>query len=73
MSGGFDPLVPREIDRPTIVPLDADVTQGEIAALLDDAKIFARPSDPAQLDSWRGQLTAWREGARERHGDSAAL
>ena len=27
MSGGFDPLVPRELDRPTIVPLDADVTQ----------------------------------------------
>ena len=68
MSGGFDPLVPREIDRPTIVPLDADVAEGEIAALLDDAKIFAAPSDPAQLERWRGQLTAWREGARERHG-----
>jgi hypothetical protein len=68
VSGGFDPLVPRELDRPTVVPLDADVTQGEIAALLDDAKIFAAPSDPAQLEAWRGQLSSWREGARHRHG-----
>jgi len=34
VSGGFDPLVPRELDRPTSVPLDAAVTEGEIAARL---------------------------------------
>ena len=68
MSGGFDPLVPREIDRPTMVPLDADVTKGEIADLLDDAKMFAAPSDPADLDRWRAQLASWRAGARQRHG-----
>jgi hypothetical protein len=68
VSSGFDPLVPREIDRPTVVPLDADVRQGEIATLLDDAKIFAAPADPADLDRWRAQLASWRDGARERHG-----
>ncbi|KQZ86135.1 hypothetical protein ASD56_07705 [Microbacterium sp. Root166] len=68
MSGGFDPLVPRELDRPTVVPLDEDVTGGETAARLDDAKIFAAPADPADLDRWRAQLAAWRAGAIERHG-----
>lgn len=68
MSGGFDPLVPRELDRPTPVPLDADVTRGDAALALDDAKIFVAPSDPADLPRWREQLAAWREGARARHG-----
>ncbi|MFB8891602.1 SUMF1/EgtB/PvdO family nonheme iron enzyme [Microbacterium plantarum] len=68
MSGGFDPLVPREIDRPTPVPLDADVRSGDAATVLDDAKIFVAPTDPADLGAWRAQLTVWREGARERHG-----
>lgn len=68
MSGGFDPLVPREIDRPTPVPLDADVRSGDAAVVLDDAKIFVAPTDPADLGAWRAQLTTWREGARERHG-----
>jgi hypothetical protein len=68
VSGGFDPLVPREIDRPTSVPLDVDVTAGDPATALDDAKIFIAPSDPAELDAWRAQLIAWREGARARHG-----
>lgn len=68
MSSGFDPLVPREIDRPTVVPLDADVTQGEEAERLDDAKIFVGPADAADLPAWRAQLTAWRDGARLRHG-----
>ncbi|MEU1972202.1 SUMF1/EgtB/PvdO family nonheme iron enzyme [Microbacterium sp. NPDC019599] len=71
MSGGFDPLVPREIDKPAILPLEADVTRGELATLLDDAKIFAAPTDPADLDRWRAQLDAWRAGARERHGAPA--
>lgn len=68
MSGGFDPLVPREIDRPTILPLDVDVTRGDVAVRLDDAKIFAAPADPADRDRWRTQLAAWRAGARQRHG-----
>lgn len=68
MSGGFDPLVPREIDRPTAVPLDADVMSGAAAEALDDAKIFVAPQDPADLPAWRAQLTRWREGARRRHG-----
>jgi len=68
MSGGFDPLVPREIDRPTAVPLDADVTQGDAALALDDAKIFVAPDDPADVAAWRAQLERWREGARRRHG-----
>ncbi|KAA9148463.1 formylglycine-generating enzyme family protein [Microbacterium lushaniae] len=68
MSGGFDPLVPREIDRPTPVPLGVDVTAGDAATALDDAKIFIAPTDPADLGAWRAQLTAWREGARARHG-----
>ena len=68
MSGGFDPLVPRELDRATFVPLDEDVTEGEPAALLDDAKIFAAPTATAQLDRWRSQLASWRAGARERYG-----
>lgn len=58
MSGGFDPLVPRELDRPTPVPLDADVTSGDAALALDDAKIFVAPSDPADLPRWREQLAA---------------
>ncbi|MDF2580371.1 MAG: hypothetical protein K0S49_1950, partial [Microbacterium sp.] len=68
MSGGFDPLVPREIDRPTPVPLGIDVRSGDAALVLDDAKIFVAPTDPADVEAWRAQLTAWREGARERHG-----
>lgn len=71
MSGGFDPLVPREIDRPTPVPLGVDVAAGDAAALLDDAKIFVAPTDPADADAWRAQLAAWREGARARHGAPA--
>lgn len=70
MSGGFDPLVPREIDLPTAVPLEGDVAAGDLALALDDAKIFAAPSDPELLPRWRAQLAAWREGARARHGAS---
>lgn len=68
MSGGFDPLHPRELDRPTAVPLDGDLSDGESARALDDAKIFAAPEDPAELDRWRAQLSSWRAGARQRHG-----
>lgn len=73
MSSGFDPLHPRELDRPTAVPLRSggaliDVTSGEAALTMDDGKIFVAPPDPAQLDDWRAQLRSWREGARARHG-----
>lgn len=71
MSGGFDPLHPRPLDLPTSVPLDTDLTSGAAAIALDDAKIFAAPTDVAELPRWRTQLTAWRDGARERHGDTA--
>ncbi|MFG6444385.1 SUMF1/EgtB/PvdO family nonheme iron enzyme [Microbacterium sp. P07] len=69
MSGGFDPLQPRELDRPTVVPLDVDLASGPAAEVLDDAKIFAAPLDTADLPRWRTQLAAWREGARRRHGE----
>ncbi|GHD44721.1 hypothetical protein D9V29_02925 [Mycetocola manganoxydans] len=69
MSGGFDPLHPRELDLPTRVPLDVDLSEGDAATVLDDAKIFAAPADPADFDRWRAQLAAWRDGARRRHGE----
>ncbi|MGZ4152197.1 MAG: hypothetical protein ACXVP3_07115, partial [Actinomycetota bacterium] len=53
MSAGFDPLVPRPIDRPT--PIDGD---------LDRAKIIAAPDDPADWPGWRAALTRWRDTAR---------
>ncbi|MFJ2298964.1 SUMF1/EgtB/PvdO family nonheme iron enzyme [Oerskovia paurometabola] len=77
MSYTFDPLVPRPIDLPTVVPLDAvtgataDATQ-DLAAL-DQAKIFAAPDDPAQWAAWRERLEAWRTDARERHGFTGAV
>ncbi len=64
MTYAFDPLVPREIDLPTTVPLDPDAD----LSVLDDAKIFEVPADPAQWPRWRAQLTRWRTEARERLG-----
>jgi enterochelin esterase-like enzyme/formylglycine-generating enzyme required for sulfatase activity len=60
----LDPLVPRGIDLPTAVPLDpgADLTT------LDDGKILAAPTDPADLPRWRARLEQWRRQARERIG-----
>ncbi|WP_053205108.1 SUMF1/EgtB/PvdO family nonheme iron enzyme [Jiangella muralis] len=56
----LNPYVPRPIDRPAAVPLapDADL------AVLDEAKIFAAPDDPADWPAWRAALTRWRDGAR---------
>ncbi|WP_435742587.1 SUMF1/EgtB/PvdO family nonheme iron enzyme [Microbacterium sp. PMB16] len=68
MSGGFDPLHPRELDLPTAVPLSTDVAEGDAAFALDDAKIFAAPTDRADVEQWRAQLAAWRTGALRRHG-----
>jgi hypothetical protein len=58
----FDPLVPRPIDRPTVLPLDGalDPATGDIA------KIFAAPDDPADWPAWRAALTRWRTEARKR-------
>ncbi|MCQ1999951.1 SUMF1/EgtB/PvdO family nonheme iron enzyme [Arthrobacter zhaoxinii] len=67
MSGGFDPLRPREFDLPTRVPLETDLAVGDAALTLDDAKIFAAPADFGDLARWRAQLTAWRNGAWARH------
>ncbi|SEE21487.1 SUMF1/EgtB/PvdO family nonheme iron enzyme [Ruania alba] len=74
MSGGFDPLVPRPLDLPTEVPRTGDLTSGETAEALDEAKILAAPGtqadppDQATLDVWRKQLHAWRDGALARYG-----
>lgn len=78
MSGGFDPLVPRPIDLPTPVPLAEDLRAGSAAEALDEAKIFAAPGtvadppDQATLETWRSQLTRWREGAHARYPDAQA-
>ena len=59
-----DPLVPRPIDLPTQVPLDADAKLDG----LDTAKIFAAPDDPADWPAWREALKRWRSEAAERIG-----
>lgn len=60
----LDPLVPRAIDLPTIIPLDGvlDPEAGDIA------KIFAAPDDSADVPAWRAALATWREAAAERIG-----
>ncbi|MQA77872.1 MAG: SUMF1/EgtB/PvdO family nonheme iron enzyme [Streptosporangiales bacterium] len=52
----------RPIDRWAEVPLDPDAD----LSVLDDAKIFAPPADPALWPRWREQLHRWRTEARER-------
>ena len=51
---------PRPTPRPTAVPLapDADLS------VLDEAKIFAAPDDPADWPAWRAALSRWRTEAR---------
>lgn len=58
----FNPYVPRPIDLPVTVPLapDADLS------VLDEAKIFAAPDDPADWPAWRAALTRWRSETRRR-------
>lgn len=58
----MNPYLPRPIDRPTAVPLEPGVD----LSVLDEAKIFAAPDDPAQWPAWRDALERWREGARAR-------
>jgi hypothetical protein len=63
-----DPLVPRPIDQPTVLPLDGtlDPEAGDIA------KIFAAPDGPADWPAWRAALTRWRAEAHERLGYSGS-
>ena len=63
MITDFDPLVPRPIDRPTVLPLDGDID----ADVADRAKIFAAPDNPPDWPAWREQLQRWRADARTRH------
>lgn len=58
----LDPLVPRTIDLPTIIPQGGRIDP----AVGDIAKIFAAPDDPAEWPAWREALAAWRRDARER-------
>ncbi|ROT32482.1 SUMF1/EgtB/PvdO family nonheme iron enzyme [Micromonospora sp. HM5-17] len=59
-----NPYVPRPIDLPTAVPLEP----GADLSVLDEAKIFAAPDDPAEWPAWRDRLTRWRAEARRRLG-----
>jgi Sulfatase-modifying factor enzyme 1 len=61
---GFDPLVPRPIDRPTVLPLAGPID----ADIADRAKIFAAPDNPADWPAWRAQLQRWRADAVGRFG-----
>lgn len=58
----LNPLVPRPLDRPQEVPLDPEAD----LSILDDAKIFAAPEDPALWPQWRRRLHAWRREAAAR-------
>ena len=59
----MNPLVPRPIDRPTVVDLDAPDW-----AAMDAAKIIAAPAEPTDWPRWREVLGQWRHGAAQRHG-----
>ena len=67
-SPGFNPYVPRPIDLPAAVPLQADA---DLSAI-DEAKIFAAPDDPQDWPAWRAALSRWRDEARTRIGYDAA-
>jgi hypothetical protein len=58
----MNPYLPRPIDQPTPVPRQPGVE----LSILDEAKIFAAPEDPADWPAWRAALRRWREQARRR-------
>jgi formylglycine-generating enzyme len=58
----LNPYVPRPIDWPAEVPLEPEAD----LSVLDEAKIFAAPSDPALWPAWRDALHRWRAGAARR-------
>nr|MBA3232886.1 hypothetical protein [Propionibacteriales bacterium] len=57
-----DPWSPRPIDLPSPVPLEPE----EELDVLDEAKIFAAPDDPAEWPAWRDTLERWRSEAAAR-------
>jgi hypothetical protein len=63
VSADLDPLVPRPIDLPTVLPIDGDLD----AEVADRAKIFAAPPDPDDWRAWRDGLRRWRDAARQRY------
>lgn len=71
----LDPLRPRPIDLPTVVPPSCavgctDARAGsalEVLEVLDEAKIIAAPDAVTERGAWRERLTAWRADARSRH------
>lgn len=65
----MNPLVPRPVDLPTPVPLEA----GAGLAGLDAAKILAAPAEPGERPAWRAALRRWRSEARARTGYSGEL
>lgn len=67
-TNDINPLVPRAIDLPTVIPMDGKIepTVGDIA------KIFAAPDNPADRAAWRNALHIWRDEARTRLGYSGA-
>jgi hypothetical protein len=68
-TNDFDPLVPRAIDRPTVLPAAGAIDP----AVGDIAKVFAAPADPAEWPAWRDDLAAWRDEARTRLSYSGAV
>jgi hypothetical protein len=64
----FDPLVPRPIDLPTVLPPGGGIDP----EAGDTAKIFAAPEDPQDWPAWRADLTRWREATRRRLDYSGA-
>ncbi len=74
-----NPYVPRPIDLPTALPLVPGADLSALASVLDEAKIFAAPDNPADWPLWREQLVRWRAEARDRiaydgsHYDSIPL
>ncbi|GAB4004019.1 hypothetical protein GCM10029992_47760 [Glycomyces albus] len=67
-TNALDPLVPRPIDRPTVLPPGGPIDP----EAGDTAKILAAPDDPADWHAWRADLAAWRDQARARLGYSGA-
>jgi len=64
-----DRYAPRLIDLPTAVPLEP----GADLSVLDEAKIFAAPSDSELRPQWRDTLHRWRKEARRRVTYDGAL
>ena len=66
-TNAFNPLMPRDIDLPTLLGSDGiDDVAGDVI------KIFSAPPDPAEWPAWRDRLTQWREAALTRLAYSGA-